>query len=141
MLLATLQLGWMLLVSLDRANSLPVPPETPKITKTDGVTDRIVYFKTEPSSTSYNGHQHKIDMSKDEMEKLNKAFCDDSNAKFLDMKETEESFFHFHQVTLCRERGPGLKYRILKCDGKDKCWDGHSSKLENFFQSSTQTTG
>lgn len=133
LLIATIQLGY-LLINLNSAQALPV---VNKSKPQGGITDKIDYLQTKPSIKNYNSHVHRIYLTKTELLKLNKAFCDGKTSKYLKMKETKESFFHFHVVNLCRINKKGYNYKIVQCDGSGKCWDGHDSELNTFFKASS----
>lgn len=133
LLIATIQLGFTL-INLDILQASPV---LNKSTTEKTVVNKITYLETKPSSGTYSDHTHKIYLKDTELVKLNKAYCDGDASKYLKMKETKESFYHFHMVNLCRVRKPGFHYKIVQCDGKGKCWDGHDSELDTRMHAST----
>ena len=137
LMIATIHIGY-LLTNLNNVKALPVVNKAPAAKPTDKVKDKVknkvAYLETEPSSTTYNSHVHKIEFKGTELRKLNKAFCDGDTSKYLKVKETKEEFYHFHMVTLCRVSKNGHQYKIVQCDGKGKCWDGHDSKLKTFYK-------
>ena len=114
----------------------PIKSTSPPTAAGDGYTNQIAYLQTKNSSKNYQQHNHEIKISSLGalgIQNLENAFCDDPKGKFPEV-ETEEKFYHFHRVELCRIRGSTHQYRMRKCDGETHCWDGHPQTLKTFFK-------
>uniref|UniRef100_A0A7M5ULU6 Uncharacterized protein n=1 Tax=Clytia hemisphaerica TaxID=252671 RepID=A0A7M5ULU6_9CNID len=122
----------------------------PKIQKLE---DIIAYFQTQASDSTFQSHVHKIEFKpkddkkitpekfkRDMIKRLKKSNCDDPKKKnFVHIERTEQVYYHFHDVILCRRKSDG-KFLMKQCDNADDCWDSHPKELEIVFKPGYQGT-
>ena len=95
--------------------------------------DIIDYFETQASDSTFEGHVHKINLTRQEVKRLKKSDCSDTKEKNFVRTDTKQDYFHFHEVVLCK-RVSDNKFLMKKCDNADDCWDSHPKELDIVFK-------